>query len=227
MRLDSLIGNQLLVAQSIFALAEHIGGATGAYMEPVPFDELPSPPRTGMISCVSDSTAAVPGTAVSGGGTYTVLAWYVGAQWRVLGGVAPFTAAGQVNVASPAGTASTSWVMMGLGLVFTAVLPRAIAVIDGQITNSINNGETDAQLMYGLAITPPSNGALPPSGAVVIGSPIRFKAASGGGSFTPFSQSGLITGLSPGQHVWIDLALQVVTGIGTVTDISLLAHELL
>src|SRR6476646_6313400 len=220
MRLDALIGNQLLMAQAIFALAEHIKGATGADMVPVPFAGLPSPPRAGMVSCVNDSTAAVLGTVVSGGGTNTVLAWYNGTQWLVLGGTAPFAAAGQVIVANPTATTNTSFTMMGLGLNFTSVLGRAFVTMDGQITNSNNGGETDAQLMWGLGVAP-VYGAAPPAGATVIGTQIRFKAALGGGAFSPFSQSGLITGLPPGQQIWIGLALKVVVGTGSVQDIAL------
>ncbi len=226
MKLDALIGNQLLMAQSIFALAEHIGGATGAYLVPVKFAALPKPPAAGMVSCVSDSTAAIIGTVVNGGGTNTVLAWYNGSQWLVLGGAAPFVAAGQIVVPNPTATTNTSFTMMGLGLNFTSVLGRAFVTMDGQITNSNNGGETDAQLMWGVG-TAPVYGAAPPAGAAVIGTQIRFKAALGGGAFSPFSQSGLITGLPPGQQVWIGLALKVVSGTGSVQDVCLTAHELL
>jgi hypothetical protein len=134
---------------------------------------------------------------------------------------------GQASAANPVSTTSTSYVMMGLGLSFTSSLARVVVIIDGQITNSNNNGETDAQLMYGVG-APPSYGAPPPFGATVLGGQIRFKATAGGGAFTPFSQSGLITGLTSGQQVWVGLALKTVAvGSGSVQDISVLAFELM
>ena len=84
MRLDALIGNQLLMAQSIFALAEHIGGATGAYMEPVVFAKLPTLTSAGMVSCISDSTVNTWGSVIAGGGTFKVLGFYNGTNWTVL-----------------------------------------------------------------------------------------------------------------------------------------------
>jgi hypothetical protein len=84
MRLDSLVGNQLLMAQAIFALAEHIEGATGAFMVPVAFAKLPTPPSTGMVSCVTDSTVNTWGSVIVGGGTFKVLGFYNGTNWTVL-----------------------------------------------------------------------------------------------------------------------------------------------
>jgi len=85
MKLDALIGNQLLMAQAIFALAEHIGGATGAYMVPVKVAALPKPPAAGMVGCISDSTVKTWGSTIVGGGTFTVLGFYNGTNWTVIG----------------------------------------------------------------------------------------------------------------------------------------------
>jgi hypothetical protein len=140
----------------------------------------------------------------------------------------PAAAAAQISAPAPAGTNRTVWTMMGLNLVVTPLLlaTRAVVTCDGQITNSINNGETDAQLVMGTG-TPPNNGDALPATATLLGSQIRFKATSGGGAFTPFSQSGLITGLSSNQAIWIDLALKAVTGMGSLEDIDMLVFELL
>ena len=86
MRLDTLIGNQLLMAQAIFALAEHIKGTTGFLHTAVPFGGLPSPPVVGMVSCISDSTVNTWGSVISvGGGTFKVLGFYNGINWTVIG----------------------------------------------------------------------------------------------------------------------------------------------
>jgi hypothetical protein len=227
-RADALAHTQLMMAQSIELLANHIEQSTGYQLTPVTYAELPMAAQAGMIACVTDSTARVIGNVVGGGGTNTVLAWCNGAQWLVLGGAAPFVAAGQVVVANPASTTSTTYIMMGLGLSFTSALGRAFVTIDGQIMNSNNNGETYAQLMWGVGAAP-VYGVPPPAGAAVIGTQIRYKSTSsaGGGAFVPFSQSGMITGLPPGQQIWIGLALRVISGTGSVQDIALSAHELL
>lgn len=84
MRLDALIGNQLLMAQAVFALAEHINATTGSFIAPIPFAKLPSPFRTGMVACISDSTVNTWGSVIAGGGLFTVLAFYNGTNWTVL-----------------------------------------------------------------------------------------------------------------------------------------------
>jgi hypothetical protein len=226
MRADALAHTQLMMAQSIELLANHMEQSTGYQLTPVTYTELPGAPKVGMIACVMDSTARVIGTVVGGGGAYTVLAWYDGTRWLVFGGAAPFVTAAQFIVANPASTASRSFVMMGLGVSFTSGLARALVTVDGQIANSNNGGETDAQLMWGVG-APPAYGVAPPAGATIIGTPIRYVATTGGGSFTPFSQSGLITGLSPGQQIWVGLALKAVSGTASVQDISITATELL
>lgn len=147
-------------------------------------------------------------------------------QWVL---IPPATAA-QVSAPNPPSTTKTTWTMAGLNFSFTPVLlaTRAIVTCDGQISNSASNGETDAQLVFGHG-APPSAGDDMPVDGVALGSPIRFKSttSSGGGSFTPFSQSALVLGLSSDQPIWIDLAVKVVTGTGAVQDIDILAFELL
>lgn len=142
----------------------------------------------------------------------------------------PPASAIQVSVPNPPSTNKTTWIMAGLNLSFTPVLlsTRAIVTCDGQISNTNANAETDAQLVYGLG-TPPSAGDDLPSDAILLGSPVRFKSpsSSGGGFFTPFSQSALITNLSSEEPIWIGLALKVVAGTGAVQDIDILAFELL
>ena len=115
---------------------------------------------------------------------------------------------------------------MGLGMIVTPGWPRAVVICDGQISNSGNNGETDIQLVYGSTLPPPNNGDPMPADAIVLGDEIRYMNKSGGG-FVPFSQTGLITGLTTGQQIWIGLAMKTIGGAGSVQDISILAHGLM
>lgn len=83
MRTEALVANQLLMAQAIFAMAEHVSGSTGYHLMPTPFDELPADPKPGMLACVSDSTVTAWGTVIAGGGSNTVLAFFDGTSWVV------------------------------------------------------------------------------------------------------------------------------------------------
>jgi hypothetical protein len=80
-----IIENWRLLAQSVSALADHLNNAVGYQLTPVTFANLPSSPKTGMVVWVSDSTVNTWGTAIAGGGTFTVLASYNGTAWTVVG----------------------------------------------------------------------------------------------------------------------------------------------
>lgn len=143
-------------------------------------------------------------------------------QWIVF----PSVQASQASVANPRSTNNITWTMMGLEISFTPLITqRAIVICEGQISNSANNGETDAQLMYGTGAFPANGDPVPPD-AVVLGDVIRYVAKSGGG-FVPFSQSGLITNLVLNQQIWIGLSLKTIAGTGSVQDISILAFGLM
>jgi len=85
MRADTLVANQLLMAQAVDALADHIANSACFALNPVTFVELPSPPAVGIIASVSDSTVNTWGSVVAGGGTNKVLCWYNGVNWTVVG----------------------------------------------------------------------------------------------------------------------------------------------
>ena len=85
MRADALVNTELLTAQAIGALAEHIGNSTGYALTPVAFANLPMSPAAGMLACVNDSTVNTWGAVVVGSGTETVLAFYNGTHWTVAG----------------------------------------------------------------------------------------------------------------------------------------------
>jgi hypothetical protein len=113
--------------------------------------------------------------------------------------------AATVAAGSPPGTTASVYVMMGVGVTFaTLTNTRAQVVVSGQIANSANGGTSTAGLRYGTG-TPPVNGA--PDTGTVIGEPVVYVATSGGGSYAPFSQNAIITGMTPGQTYWIGVAL--------------------
>ena len=85
MKTDAIVATQLLMAQAIFELAEHIGATTGVILDAIPFASLPDPPEAGMLNTVNDSATNSMGAVVSGGGSFTVLAFFNGTNWTVVG----------------------------------------------------------------------------------------------------------------------------------------------
>ena len=83
MRADVLVNTQLLMAQALDTLADHVNKSIGYGLTPVTFAELPVEPVAGMLTCVTDSTVSAWGGVIAGGGTNTVLAFYDGINWVV------------------------------------------------------------------------------------------------------------------------------------------------
>ena len=85
MRGDRIIRNQLLMAQAFNALADTITHSKGSALTPTAFASLPVPAAAGMIMCINDSAVTGWGSVVTGGGFNSVIAWYNGADWKVIG----------------------------------------------------------------------------------------------------------------------------------------------
>jgi hypothetical protein len=82
---QDLVARQRLMAQAVFALAHQIENSTGYALTPVAFNNLPAG-AAGMIASISDSTVNSWGATIAiGGGPFTVLAWYNGSAWKVIG----------------------------------------------------------------------------------------------------------------------------------------------
>jgi hypothetical protein len=122
----------------------------------------------------------------------------------------PDTGWGTTTVSNPAGTVNSTYTMMGMNLVLPPIVAaNALWVtLDGQITNSSNNSETDVVICYGTG-TPPVNGAA--QTGTIVGQPARYKATAGG-DYTPFSLSSLITPVTKGTVYWIDCAVRAING---------------
>ena len=114
-----VVENWRLIAQSMAALADHLGKMVGVQYKPKTFANLPPSPQLGATACVSDSTTNVPGAPVAGGGSFTVLAFFGDTGWVVAGGVAaaaplPWGSTGDVKLTFKT-TADTGWVIMNDG----------------------------------------------------------------------------------------------------------------
>ena len=127
-----------------------------------------------------------------------------------------------VNSANPASTASASYVMMGLAMQFETVYTQTgIFTVNGQVGNT-GNGTTTLNLAYGTG-TPPVNGA--PLAGTLVGQPVSYKGPSSG-AITPFAQTVLLTGITPGVPHWVDVAVKVSNGNSIVQDIEFVGQGL-
>jgi hypothetical protein len=132
---------------------------------------------------------------------------------------------------APTGTTSTTGVMCGLGTATygsTVITParsgKIFASMQGSLSNSVAGGRTIISLKYGTG-TPPVNGAAP-TGTSIGGSTNFHPYAAN--IYGPFAVSAIITGLTLGVPIWVDLMQQSYTGggTGTVAGVTACAYEL-
>lgn len=119
--------------------------------------------------------------------------------------------------ADPAGTTSTTGLMMGLLSGITGwwsphVTGKALMLVFGWIANNTSGDGGKVQIRYGTG-TGPANGAALTGTAV--GTLINFTAAANNQK-VPFMCIAIVTGLTINGSYWIDVGLAAVTG-GTAT----------
>jgi hypothetical protein len=120
----------------------------------------------------------------------------------------------QSNPANPAGTASTTGVMMGLAVAFTPrVTGRIRITVDGTYSCANAGSEVTIQVRTGTGVAPANGAAL--TGTVSGASPIADAAATG--ETIPFSMVRVVTGLVLETAIWVDLGL---TRGGTNSTVS-------
>lgn len=134
------------------------------------------------------------------------------------------SASSQTNVASPSGTASTAGVMMGIaGSITPTVSGRIQFLITGDVTNNTSGDGAAIQCRYGTGGAPSNGAAL--AGNTVNPNSVKFVSASSANK-SPFSCSGIVSGLIVGTPYWIDFSLAAITGgTATAADISASAEE--
>lgn len=127
--------------------------------------------------------------------------------------------------ATPAGTTSTAAAkMLGLGATITPVKStRVLAVITAIVMNSTIGDGTNAQIAYGTGAAP-SNGAA--ATGTTVGSVKHFIASTVAGQ-EGLALAWVLTGLTAGTAIWVDLQFEAVTG-GTATfkDVDVVLIEL-
>jgi hypothetical protein len=144
--------------------------------------------------------------------------------------VAPGTGAAlQVSPANPTGTTSTVGVMMGLGST-CQITPTTTGRISVSFVGAIFNSDQPASgeklsFRFGTG-TAPANGAALTGTQIGQTLPIA-NPGSGVANAISFDQGGIITGLTLGTPVWLDLALATTNAAGTasIADVSCSALE--
>jgi hypothetical protein len=114
--------------------------------------------------------------------------------------------------------------MMGLGstCTITPVYSGRIWVeFQGTVTNSTNGNIAGFNFRYGTG-TAPVNGSAP--AGTIVGSTLQASVPTGG-QLIPFKAGGIVTGLSAGAAVWLDLLLAASANTSTMTNISCSAFE--
>lgn len=134
------------------------------------------------------------------------------------------------SIASPTGTTSATYVMMGIGGTW-AITPRYRAGANCKVKLRIDFGTINTttmqnntfKMMYGTG-TAPVNGAAG-TGTNALGS--RTFTISNYPSISIFSVSRYaeITGLTNGTAYWFDIAMQTTGGTASIQDIVVLAEE--
>jgi len=118
---------------------------------------------------------------------------------------------------SPASLSASG--MLGIGALFTPSTSRAFVSISGSSSTSSAGNNNSLQIRYGT-------GSAPANGSAVTGAaagPIQRVSAA---DYSAVSISAIITGLTPGVQIWIDLAFSRAAGSNSFSNIAVAAHDL-
>jgi len=129
----------------------------------------------------------------------------------------------QTNVAAPAGTTSTTGLMMGLaGAITPAHSGNVLLIVSGTLTNGTTSDGASLQIRYGT-------GAAPTNGAALTGTAVGNNIADNNPvtNKIPFSVQAVVTGLTVGTAYWVDVGLAAITGgTASIATVSVSALEL-
>jgi len=130
----------------------------------------------------------------------------------------------QAQPANPSSTTSATGVMMGLGTTCTltpSYSGRIKVDFIGAVNNNASNNSIAIRLQYGT-------GAAPSNGTAISGTQLASTLAinqNNASNNAPFTQGGIITGLSPGTAYWFDLTLSASANTSTMVNVSCNAME--
>lgn len=130
----------------------------------------------------------------------------------------------QSSPASPTGTTSGSPVMLGLAGAITPNYSGKICVIINGYMTQTGTGGAFAQIYYGT-------GTAPTNGAAATGTSVGTSATwlfSSNGACAPYTAAAIISGLTLGTPIWIDLGFGRAAANGTASmgNVSITAFEI-
>ncbi|MFI4977545.1 MAG: hypothetical protein ACHQC8_02540 [Solirubrobacterales bacterium] len=130
----------------------------------------------------------------------------------------------QSTPGNPVGTASTTGAMMGLAGSITPIRTgNVLVIISGDIFNNTLNDGASVQIRYGTG-SAPTNGVTTHPGTAAGGKPVMTATAASAAD--PFSVQAVVSGLTLGTAVWLDLEVAAITaGTALVEHISISAVE--
>lgn len=135
-------------------------------------------------------------------------------------GAAPAT----FTPANPTGNSTITNNMEGVGstcVITPTRTGRVYAAFDGVVTNGTNGGGGSVQLRFGTGTAPANSTA---AAGTLVGNSPSFTVAAASQTML-FAKTGLITGLTIGTQVWIDLAL-TSSSAGALANIANLSVTL-
>lgn len=144
--------------------------------------------------------------------------------WTWIRGLLATSAAVQAAPSNPTGTTSVTAVHMGLGgtcKITPTYSGRLNVRFSGNMANNTATGIETVAIKYGTG-TAPANGDA--ATGTTLGTAL-LGTSDANGSILPFSNGGIITGLTPGTQYWFDLTVLVNGGTGTLTNIGFTAFE--
>lgn len=132
----------------------------------------------------------------------------------------------QFTPADPTGTANGTGQMMGLGTT-CVVTPRSsgrfLILASGTVFNAGIGQGVNLQLRTGTGVAPANAAALTGTASGGLQHIVDATITSKGS----FGVNGIVSGLTVGTAVWIDISLAAVTaGTATITDVSVSVVEL-
>jgi len=145
--------------------------------------------------------------------------------WQVaLPGPTPVAARTQASPSNPTGTTDTGGKMMGLAVAITPLLTGTVLILlSGAMASDTSGDGAKVQLRTGTGTAPANAAALTGTAA---GGLVAFVAAASPQG-VPVALQALVSGLTLGTAVWIDVGLAAVTGgTASLTALSVTAVEI-
>ena len=179
----------------------------------------------GSVSNVSAGLAVAGGTLTAAWQAATVSTLSTG--FTLAAGALSVTApaSSQTTTAAPTGTTDTTGKMMGLAAAITpATLGTVMAIVSGTLANAtaIADG-AKTQIRWGTGTAPVNGAALT---GTAVGGIAQYIAATTAET-APFSLNAVISGLTPGTAIWVDISLAAITGgTAAATNVSVSLVEI-